>query len=548
MLLGSVAVLWVLAVCPRAHATDGATTEDTVDGGVVASADADAADADDDAVDLDSLPTLERIKARGELWWGADAHGGAPYVFQDATDPGKLIGFEVELADAIAGRLGVRARMVQGPWDKLLDLLQRKDFDLAMNGIEESDDKRASVNLSKPYYVSAQKLTVRADDDHAPRSLDDVKGRPIGCLPGSMAQRMLDGRGADTRAYDVQDDIYRDIVLGRTQGALADEPIAHYYGDIDHRLRTLPSSHGELRYVIAFRLPDTALRDAVQTALTELTNDGTLRAIYERWGMWNAETAAFLGDPDPTPRTVATGFEAWRAAVGEQPPFLQRVLHRYPAMMPMFARAALLTLAVSLLAMVLAVTLGLVLATLRAYGPRPLRVLSVAYVELFRGTPLLVQLTMIYFGLPELGVTLSPFTAGVVALGLNYAAAESENYRAGLLSVPVGQLDAARALGLSTVQALRHVVMPQAARVSLPPMTNDFIALLKDSSLVSVVALTELTKVYGILGNSTRDHLGLGVVVAAWYLVIGLPFVMLARRVERRLGRGRTRMGAGSRR
>jgi polar amino acid transport system substrate-binding protein len=154
---------------------------------------------------------------------------------------------------------------------------------------------------------------------------------------------------------------------------------------------------------------------------------------------------------------------------------------------------------------------------------------------------------MIYFGLPELGVTLSPFAAGVVALGLNYAAAESENYRAGLLSVPAGQLDAARALGLSTLQALRHVVMPQAARVSLPPMTNDFIALLKDSSLVSVVALTELTKVYGILGNSTRDHLGLGVVVAGWYLLIGLPFVLLARRVERRLGRGR-RHGAGGRR
>jgi polar amino acid transport system substrate-binding protein len=210
-------------------------------------------------------------------------------------------------------------------------------------------------------------------------------------------------------------------------------------------------------------------------------------------------------------------------------------------MMPLFAHAAGLTLAVSLLAMVLAVALGLVLAVARAFGPAPIRWLAVAYVELFRGTPLLVQLTMIYFGLPELGVTLSPFVAGVVALGLNYAAAESENYRAGLLSVPPGQLDAARALGLSTPQALRHVLLPQAARVSLPPMTNDFIALLKDSSLVSVIALTELTKLYGILGNSTRDHLGLGVVVAAWYLVIGLPFVWLARRVERRLGQGRRR-------
>jgi polar amino acid transport system substrate-binding protein len=109
--------------------------------------------------------------------------------------------------------------------------------------------------------------------------------------------------------------------------------------------------------------------------------------------------------------------------------------------------------------------------------------------------------------------------------------------------VPATQLDAARVLGLSTPQALRFVVLPQAVRVSLPPMTNDFIALLKDSSLVSVVTLTELTKTYSILANSTRDHLGLGVVVAAWYLLIGLPFVFLSRRLEARLGKHARRAG-----
>jgi polar amino acid transport system substrate-binding protein len=504
--------------------------------------DANAIDAGvDEQDDHDDQSTLTRIKSRGELWWGADAHGGAPFVFQDPHDPSRLIGFEVELADAIAVRLGVRARMVQGPWDKLLDLLARGDFDLAMNGLEYSEDKKGAVLLSSPYYVAAQRLTVKRGEPQAPRNLDDVKGKAIGCLPGSHAQRMLESRGADTRAYDVQDDIYQDMVLGRTLGALADEPIARYYGDIDHRLETRPERYGELRYVIAFRLADATLQRAVDDAVIAMAKDGTLRAIYERWGLWNPETAALLGDSDPEPHAVATSFEAWRSAVAVRPPFIERVRHRYPAMMPLFAHAAGLTLAVSLLAMVLAVAIGLFLAVARAFGPAPIRWLAVAYVELFRGTPLLVQLTMIYFGLPELGVTLSPFVAGVVALGLNYAAAESENYRAGLLSVPPGQLDAARALGLSTPQALRHVLLPQAARVSLPPMTNDFIALLKDSSLVSVIALTELTKLYGILGNSTRDHLGLGVVVAAWYLVIGLPFVWLARRVERRLGQGRRR-------
>jgi polar amino acid transport system substrate-binding protein len=194
------------------------------------------------------------------------------------------------------------------------------------------------------------------------------------------------------------------------------------------------------------------------------------------------------------------------------------------------------TLAVSLAAMALAVVLGVSLAIGRVYGPRPVRWIAAVYVEFFRGTPLLVQLVMVYFGLPELGLTLHPFVAGWLALGLNYAAAEAENYRAGLASVPAGQLDAARALGLGTGQALRHVIGPQAFRVAIPPATNDFIALLKDSSLISVVTLTELTKTYTSLASSMRDHLGLGVVVALWYLALSLPFAHLSRLVEKRLG------------
>src|SRR6185369_17308321 len=129
-----------------------------------------------------------------------------------------------------------------------------------------------------------------------------------------------------------------------------------------------------------------------------------------------------------------------------------------------------------------------------------------------------------------------PFVAGFLALGLNYAAAEAENYRAGLASVPEGQLDAARTLGLSKLKALRYVVGPQAFRVAIPPATNDFIALLKDSSLISVVTLTELTKTYTSLAAAMRDHLGLGIVVAVFYLAISLPFARLSQYAETRLG------------
>jgi polar amino acid transport system substrate-binding protein len=127
----------------------------------------------------------------------------------------------------------------------------------------------------------------------------------------------------------------------------------------------------------------------------------------------------------------------------------------------------------------------------------------------------------------------------VLGLGLNYAASEAEVYRAGLLSVPAGQWHAAYALGLTRVHALRLIIVPQAIRLILPPLTNDFIALLKDSSLVSALTLVELTGAYNRLATETFDYFGTGLLVAFLYLLLGLPFARLARFMEERLNKGR---------
>jgi polar amino acid transport system substrate-binding protein len=485
---------------------------------------------------------LEQLRRAGELRWGGDSQGGAPYVFQDPMDPNHLIGFEVEIADVLARRLGVRPRPVQGQWDKLLELLERGDFDVALNGIEVADEKRRVARLSRAYYVSPERLSVRRGDASAPRKLEALAGRRVGTLPGSLAERILARVGAEARTYDGgQGEIFDDLKLGRTDAVLLDDAITRYYGEIDREIEVVPGSFGEVRYAIASPHDDELLGRALDDALTTLAQDGSLRAIYERWGLWNAETAALFGVAAGSRQPVADAYESWRVAVGAIPPFWERVRTRYPRMMPLFARGAGLTLLVSLLSMALAVALGLLLALGRSFGPWPLRLLATAYIEFVRGTPLLVQLIMLYFGLPELGIRLDPFVAGCLALGLNYAAAEAENYRAGLQSVPAGQHEAAFSLGLSRLQTIRHVVAPQALRIAIPPMTNDFIALLKDSSLVALVTMTELNKTYMNLANATRDHLGLGLVVALWYLGLGLPFARLSRWVEIKLSaRGRS--------
>lgn len=482
--------------------------------------------------------TALTASAKEPLRWGADGQGGAPYVFQDPMDPTRLTGFEVELAGLLSSRLGLQSQPVAGPWDKLLELLARGDFDLALNGIEVAEEKKRVALLTRPYFAAAEVLTVRRGDASAPRTLEALSEKKVGTLPGSLAERIAQRYGADVRTYEGgQDEIYDDLKLGRTDAVLLDDPVARYYADFDEALESIRGDFGVVEYAIAVRLDDHARLEALNRALDGLAADGSLRALYERWGLWTPATATLLGDPDATPRAHAIEYDRWKTAVGHLPPFWERVRTRYPAYLPLFVKGAGLTLLASVTAMALAIALGVLLAVGRRFGPAALRWACVAYIEFFRGTPLLVQLTMIYFGLPELGVRLDPFAAGVIALGLNYAAAEAENYRAGLESVPRGQVEASQVLGLSTLQTLRYVVGPQAVRISIPPMTNDFIALLKDSSLVSVVTLTELTKTYTTLANSTRDHLGLGLLVALCYLLVGLPFARLARVVEARFAR-----------
>jgi polar amino acid transport system substrate-binding protein len=185
------------------------------------------------------------------------------------------------------------------------------------------------------------------------------------------------------------------------------------------------------------------------------------------------------------------------------------------------------------MAMLLAVLAGLMIALARLYAPRFLSAFAVAYIELIRGTPLLIQLFLIFYGLPHVGIRLSPMVAAVAGLALNYSAYEAENYRAGIQSIPKTQMEASLALGMTQMQALRYVILPQALRMVIPPVTNDFVALLKDSSLVSVITMVELTKAYSQLASIHYDYLGIGLLAAGMYFLVGLPFVRLARLAER---------------
>jgi polar amino acid transport system substrate-binding protein len=472
---------------------------------------------------------LARVREAGVLRWGGDIQGGEPYVFDDPDHPGRLVGFEVELADAIAREMGVRAEFVQQDWSNLVPSLERGSFDIAMNGLEVTPARADTVLFTRPYFIFSAQLVARRDDESV-TSLESLRGERVGTLASSFSYDLLVDAGVEIVSYEGVEEPYADLQQGRLDGVLLDDIIAARYGLTKPDLRMVEDV-ADGYYAVACRMNEPDLRDAVDAAIGEVTRSGELRRILARWEIDSEREARLTSwtDEDTAAmvltrqRAMLTGHHVW-----------------------LFVKGAGVTLIVSTLAMIIAVLFGLLLSLVRIYAPRPLAIISTTYVELFRGTPVLLQLYVLYFGvMPWLRSALGfhdytewdAFFAAVVGLGLNYAAYEAEIYRAGIQAIPVGQMEAAKVLGMGTYLAVRRVIVPQAVRIALPGVTNDFIALLKDSSLVSVITVVELTKRMAITAVDVRSWLVPGLLCAGLYLLMSYPLSILSRRLEARLAR-----------
>lgn len=200
-------------------------------------------------------------------------------------------------------------------------------------------------------------------------------------------------------------------------------------------------------------------------------------------------------------------------------------------------QAVLITIALALLAEIIGVALGLVFALLKISDLRPLSLFAQVYIDVFRGTPLLVQITIIYFTTASVGLRFtSLFLAGLVALSLNSGAYVAEIFRAGIQSIDKGQMEAGRSSGLPYAQTMRHIIVPQAFRRVIPPLTNEFVTLIKDTSLVSIIGLAELLRAARVLQSETFNGTPL-IAAALIYLAICLPLIYLTNVLERRLNR-----------
>ncbi len=472
------------------------------------------------------------VAQQPELRWGTDPTGGAPFIMQDAA--GNFTGFEFELAQHLATKIGRKAVLVDGTWANLPQQLTKsrdveKGVDVVLNGYELKRDLCDQFGVSRAYFAYRMTLLARKDDASI-RGWADLKGKSVGVLGGTVCHEYLRTRHpeADIQSNEDVANVMKLVADRRLPATVQDSPAAVYFQKEYPDLHAVAQADAPGYYVVYFRKGDTDLGRQLDAAIADGLRDGSLRRIYEKYGLWNADQEALvplLDQPWPPP---------FEAAVGSPWPRLVRELFQ----------AAGMTLVLAFASFPLAVGIGLSVAVGRVYGPRWLNPPLGVYVEVLRGTPLLLQLYVLFYLLPvwaaqlhpALGGLFSPLLCGILGLAVNYSAYEAENYRAGLLAVPKEQMEAALALGLTRWTAVRRVVVPQAVRIVLPPVTNDFIALFKDTSICSAIMITELTRKYNELYNFNRSLiLELALITAGLYLLMSYPLGVLARYLERRL-------------
>ena len=489
---------------------------------------------------------LDRIRQRGTLRWGADQEGGGPYVYPRSDDPTQVTGFEVEIADLLAHQLGVKAAFVQGQWDKLPDLMERGDIDIVLNGYEWTPNRSQRYGCSVPYYLYELQLLARRDSkwlsiDELAQPSPDGKWA-VGVLGGTAAEDYLKKRFPESVhvvSFDGPNDAMRgaELQVEGLHATLQDLPVAGFSLKGFPELKRVGPPVGLGYYVVLTHQSETRLLREINPAIRDTLADGRMRHVLEKYNLWNEKQAQrgletdasgqFSPPQSPTDSSSAGEtmdvVRGW-AVIGQRAPLL--------------LQAALMTILLAVISMPLAVLLGLGLALGRLHGPQPMARLCTLYVEVVRGTPLVLQLYVIFFVLPEIHISIHAFWAGVMGLAINYSAYEAEIYRAGIQAIPKGQTEAALALGMSQWLTLRRIIIPQATRIVIPPMTNDFIALFKDTAVCSVITVVELSKQYYIQARSTGAILELGVLTAILYLAMSYPLSLLAGRLERQLRGG----------
>ncbi len=471
--------------------------------------------------DATGAPPDTPIRSAGVLRVGTEGTY-SPFSYHD-TKTGQLTGYDVDVAKAVGEKLGVPVEFVETPWDSIFAALEAKRFDVVANEVTINPERQAKYDLSKPYSVGEGVIVTRANDDSI-KSLADLKGKTTAQSSTSNWAQVARDAGANVEAVEGFAQAITLLNQGRIDATVNDSIAVYaYLAETGDKTVKIAAQTGEKSEQGLAARKDSGYLPELNGALDELRADGTLATISQKYLKADATGQAAGGAP------AAQGAPAPQARSG-----FQLVLDN---LWPLAKAAITATIPLTIISFVVGLVIALAVALARLSSNVVLSNLARFYISVIRGTPLLVQLVIVFYGLPKFGVTLPAFTAAVIAFSLNVGGYSAEIIRSAIQSIPKGQWEAAETIGLNYAGALRRIILPQAARVAVPPLSNTLISLVKDTSLASAILVTELFRQAQIIGAPTFDFFSTYVAAAVYYYVICLVLSSGQNRLERRLER-----------
>ena len=454
------------------------------------------------------------VKASGVLRVGTEGVY-SPFSYHDPAT-GQLVGYDVDVAHAVADKLGLKVEFVETPWDAIFAALEANRFDVVANEVTINDERKQKYDLSEPYSVGEGVIVTRADDNSV-KSLDDIKGKVAGETATSNWAQVARDHGARVESVEGFTQAIKLLNQGRVDLVINDSIAVYaYLAETGDKSVKIAGNTGEKSEQGFAARKNSGLLPDLNKALDELRSNGTLATISEKYLKANAS-----GGP-ATPAADASE-STWQLILRSLGPLAKAAITK--------------TVPLTVISFAIGLIIALVVALARLSPNVILTNVARFYISVIRGTPLLVQLFIVFYALPELGVKIESFPAAIIAFSLNVGGYAAEIIRSAIQSIPKGQWEAAETIGLDYVGALRRIILPQASRVAVPPLSNTLISLVKDSSLASTILVTELLRQAQIIAAPKFEFFALYGTAAVYYWVICLVLSFGQGRIERRLER-----------
>jgi His/Glu/Gln/Arg/opine family amino acid ABC transporter permease subunit len=444
-----------------------------------------------------------------------------PFTYVDPRSQ-ELTGYDVEVMEAVAEKAGWRLRFVTSTFDAVFPALDSGRIDVIANQVTINPEREARYLFSEPYTYSRGVVVTAADNDDI-KGLEDLDGRTAAESETSNWAQVARDAGARVQSVEGFAQAAELLAQGRVDATVNDNiAVLDYLASTGSKDVKIVGDAGDAisRQALTFRSEDEELRDEADRALRELREDGTLAKISESY----FEADVSVEDPD---EVTVKGSDSGRSDL--------EVLQ--DTAWPMLRGVILGTIPLTVISFVLGLVIALAAALARLSRNRWVDLPARIYISAIRGTPLLVQLFIIFYGLPQVGVKLPGFPAACIALSLNVGGYAAEIIRASILSVPRGQYEAATTIGMGYAQSMKRIILPQATRIAVPPLSNTLLSLVKDTSLVAVVLVTEVFREAQRAASVSGAFLVLYMFAALYYWVICQVISSGQHRLERRLER-----------